>query len=139
MKDFVRGNSIRDHPTPEFVMPEENSTLQAAIGDLVEQFERQEMGIRPSSVNVMVRGDVVIVHLKEVLPAPEKHLALTERGQDLVERFTTMLFKGGAEPSVEQLIADAMDRRVLDVQTAISPLTGSIVAMFELEDEKPES
>ena len=51
---------------------------------------------------------MVIVHLKEVLPAPEKHLALTERGQDLVERFTTMLFKGGAEPSVEQLITDAM-------------------------------
>ena len=81
MKDFVRGNSIRDLSTPEFVMPEENSTLQEAIGDLVEQFERKEMGIRPSSVNVMVRGDVVIVHLKEVLPPPEKHLALTERAR----------------------------------------------------------
>lgn len=117
-------------------MSEDEIDLQRAIADLVERFEQQEMGIQPTSVNVMVRGDVVIVHLKEVLPAAEKHLALTERGQDLVSRFATMLFRGGAQPSVEQLIARAMDKRVIDVQTAISPLTGSIVAMFEL-GEKP--
>ena len=109
--------------------------MQAAIAELVDRFERQEMQIQPSSVNVMVRGDVVIVHLKEVLPAAEKHLALTAHGQELVAKFATMLFRGGAQPSVEQLIARAMGKRVLDVQTAISPLTGSIVAMFELGEK----
>jgi uncharacterized protein YbcI len=109
--------------------------LQRDIADLVEQFELEQMGIRPTSVNVMVRGDVVLVHLKEVLPAAEKHLALTERGQDLVSRFATMLFRGGAHPSLEQLISTAMGKPVLDVQTAISPLTGSIVAMFELGEK----
>jgi uncharacterized protein YbcI len=106
--------------------------LQDDIAALVEQFEFEQMGIQPTRVNVMVRGDVVIVHLKEILPAAEKHLALTERGQDLVSRFATMLFREGAHPSLEQLISSAMGKPVLDVQTAISPLTGSIVAMFEL-------
>jgi len=119
-------------------MLQSENELQAAIADLVERFERQEMGIQPTSVNVMVKGDVVIVHLKEVLPAAEKHLALTGQGQDLVSRFATMLFRGGAQPSVEQLIARAMGQQVLDVQTAISPLTGSIVAMFELGEKASE-
>ena len=110
----------------------DDAKLQKAIAELVEQFELNQMGIQPTSVNVLVRGDVVIVHLKEILPAAEKHLALTERGQDLVSRFATMLLREGARPSVEQLIATTMGKRVLDVQTAISPLTGSIVAMFEL-------
>lgn len=117
----------------------ENAELQTAIAGLVERFEREEMGAQPTAVNVMVRGGVVIVHLKEVLPAAQKHLALTERGQDLVAKFATMLFRGGARPSVEQLISRMIGKEVLDVQTAISPLTGSIVAMFELGEAAQES
>lgn len=106
--------------------------LSASLAQAVARFEEEEMGIRPAGVKVLVEDDVVMVHLKDVLSPSERALARTEAGQAVLQRFNAMLFDGGSTPSIRQQVALALKREVLDVQTTLSPLTGSLVAVFSL-------
>ena len=46
-----------------------------------------------------------------------------------------MLF-GAGSPSISQQVADSVGKPVVEVQTALSPLTGSLVVLFTLEAEE---
>lgn len=106
--------------------------LSASLAQAIARFEEEEMGIRPAAVKVLVEDDLVMVHLKEVLSPSERTLARTEAGQAVLQRFNAMLFDGGSSPSIREQVAQALSREVLDVQTTLSPLTGSLVAVFPL-------
>jgi uncharacterized protein YbcI len=113
-------------------MPWTVEQLSASLAQAIALFEEEEMGVRPASVKVLVEDDLVMVHLKEVLSPSERVLARTETGQAVLQRFNAMLFDGGSSPSVREQISRALGREVLDVQTTLSPLTGSLVAVFPL-------
>lgn len=106
--------------------------LSASLAQAIARFEEEEMGIRPSRVRVLVEDDLVMVHLKEVLSPSERALAGTEAGQAVLQRFNARLLDGGSSPSIRQQVAQALGRQVVDVQTTLSPLTGSLVAVFNL-------
>ena len=105
-----------------------SASLAAAIG----RFEAEEMGARATGVTVMLQDDLVVVHLKGVLSPSERDLAQTQFGQAILQRFNTMLFGAGSSPSIRAQVATSLGRQVADVQTALSPLTGSLVVVFEL-------
>jgi len=107
--------------------------LSASLAEAIARFEEEEMGIRPGGVKVLVEEDLVMVHLREVLSPSERALAQTETGQAILQRFNARLFDGGSSPSIKEQISRALGREVLDVQTSLSPLTGSLVVIFTLD------
>jgi uncharacterized protein YbcI len=106
--------------------------LSASLAEAIARFEEEEMGIHPTRVNVMVEEDLVMVHLKEVLSPSERTLARTEAGQAILQRFNARLFDGGSSPSIREQVSRTLEREVLELQTTLSPLTGSLVAVFSL-------
>ena len=117
-------------------MPWTLEQLSASLAQAIARFEEEEMGIRPAHVKVLVEDDLVLVHVKEVLSPSERVLARTEAGQAILQRFNAMLFAGGSSPSIREQISRALGREVLDVQTTLSPLTGSLVAVFPLGSQR---
>ncbi len=109
--------------------------LSASLAEAIARFEEEEMGVHPASVKVMVAEELVMVHLKEVLSPSERALAQTETGQAVLQRFNARLFDGGSSPSIREQISRTLGREVLDVQTTLSPLTGSLVAVFALGEQ----
>ncbi len=110
--------------------------LSATLADVITKFEEEEMGITPSEVTVMVEGDLILVHLKEVLSPSERNLAQTATGQAVLQRFNNLLFDAGSRPSIREQVSQAVKRQVLEVQTSLSPLTGSLVVVLTLEPAK---
>ena len=106
--------------------------LSTSLAEAISRFEEEEMGVRPTAVRVLVEEDLVMVHVKEVLSPSERAMARTEGGQAILQRFNAMLFDGGSCPSVREQVSGALHREVVDVQTTLSPLTGSLVAVFSL-------
>ena len=112
----------------------ELAELSGHLARAVSRFEEEEMGRRPSEVKVILEGELVLVHLKGVLSPSECDLARTDTGQAILQRFNTLLFNAGSTPSVKQQVSEAVCRQVLDVQTTLSPLTGSLVVIFTLSE-----
>ncbi len=108
-----------------------NADLKDTICEEITKFQELQMGIVPRKATVMIEEDMIVVHLKEMLSPAENHLALSQKGQYLLMEFNVLLFEGPRQ-YLEDVIVETMGRKVVDVQTAISPLTGSIVALFML-------
>ena len=109
--------------------------LSASLARTIARFEEEEMAIHPAGIKVMVADELVMVHLKGVLSPSERALAQTEAGQAILQRFNASLLDHGSSPSIKEQISRALGREVLDVQTTLSPLTGSLVAVFSLGEE----
>ena len=106
--------------------------LSSTLAGLIAQFQAAEGGSRPDQVDVVIQQDLVMVHLKSVLSPSERALAQTDEGQAILQRFNNRLYDSGSNPSVKEQIAQTLGREVVDVQTSLSPLTGSLVAVFPL-------
>lgn len=109
--------------------------LSSSLAKTIARFEEEEMGVRPSRVTVVVEEDLVIVHLREVLSPSERALARTEAGQAMLQRFNTLLFNSGSSPSVLEQVSQVLRREVVEVQTSLSSLSGSLVVVFSLGEE----
>ena len=109
--------------------------LSSSLARIITCFEEEELGARPSRVTVMVEGDLVVVHLLEVLSPSERALARTEAGQTMLQRFNTLLFNSGSSPSAMEQVAQVLGREVIEVQTSLSALSGSLVVVFTLGEE----
>ena len=107
--------------------------LSAKLAAQIMKFEQEEMNAHPGEVTVIVEGDLVMVHIKEVLSPSERVLAQTEAGQTILQRFNNLLFNEGSVPSIKDQVSQTLKRTVLDIQTSLSPLTGSLVVIFMLE------
>jgi len=112
--------------------------LSSSLAETIARFEEEEMGVRPSRVTVVVEDDLVIVHLRDILSPSERALARTEAGQAMLQRFNTLLFNSGSSPSVMEQVAQVLKRQVVEVQTSLSSLSGSLVVVFSL-GETPQS
>jgi len=106
--------------------------LSASLAQVIGRFEAEEMGVTAARVSVVVEDDLVLVHLRGVLSPSERDLAQTREGQAILQRFNNMLFDAGS-PSIRQQVASSVEKPVLEVQTALSPLTGSLVVLFTLD------
>lgn len=109
--------------------------LSASLAQVIGRFEAQEMGVTATRVSVVIQGDLVLVHLKGVLSPSERDLAQTQEGQAILQRFNNMLF-GAGSPSIREQVAASVGKPVVEVQTTLSPLTGSLVVLFTLETEE---
>jgi hypothetical protein len=83
-----------------------------------------------SATTLLVEEDLVVVRVKGVLPPSEE--APADVAQTILERFDKVLAGAGSSPSIKEQVSGALKREVVDVRTALSPITGSLVAMFLL-------
>jgi uncharacterized protein YbcI len=106
--------------------------LSDSLAARIASFREEDMGTRSGEVVVVVERDLCMIHIKEALSPSERILARSETGQALLQRFNNRLFNEGSEPSIKDEVASTLKRKVLDVQTSLSPLTGSLVVVFML-------
>ena len=114
----------------------ETERLSTTLAEAIRTFEEEEMGIPSAQITVMVEEYLVMVHIHGVLSPSERALAATDFGQAILQRFNVLLFNSGSDPSIKQQVSDALKREVVDVQTTLSPLTGSLVVIFSLEPKQ---
>ena len=83
--------------------------LSSTLAEAIMKFEEEEMGVSPADVSVMVEGDLILVHVKEVLSPSERSLAQTAIGQAVLQRFNNLLFDAGSRPSIQEQVSRAVD------------------------------
>ena len=107
--------------------------LSESLAARIASFRTEQMDASSGEVVVVVERDLCMVHIKEALSPSERILARSEGGQALLQRFNNRLFNEGSVPSIKDEVACTLKRKVLDVQTSLSPLTGSLVVVFMLD------
>ncbi len=108
--------------------------MEAAVCDGISRFEHEYMGRGPKEVQCYLIGDLVLVRLKGVLTAAEKHLVQTvapERGRDLLKDVRTQLIEI-ARPALETLIETITGSKTSSLHHDISTIFGEEVILFSL-------
>jgi len=98
------------------------------------RFEQDYMGRGPKDIHTHLLGDLLVVRLKGVLTAAEKHLVKAlpaEKGRDLLKQVRTHLMET-ARPMMEEMVQKVTGVKVLSLHHDISTLTGEEVIMFTL-------
>ena len=114
--------------------------IEAAICDGITRFEQEYMGRGPKDIHTHLIGDLVVVRLKGVLTAAEKHLVKAlpaDKGRDLLKQVRTHLIET-ARPVMEAMIQDVTGVKVMSLHQDISTVTGEEVILFTLA-ESPTS
>lgn len=108
--------------------------IEAAISEVIRQFEVEYMGRGPANITTHLIKDIVFVRLTGVLTAAEQHLARThppEKGRDLLKQVRTHLVEI-ARPTLEDFIRSITNTRVVSLHHDISTVTGEEVLLFTL-------
>lgn len=110
--------------------------IEAAICAGINDFEREYMGRGPKNIQAFLLEDFLVVRLKGVLTAAEKHLVNTlsaERGRDLLKQVRVQLVEA-ARPTLEVMVAAVTGVKVITIHHDISTVTGEEVLIFTLSE-----
>ena len=108
--------------------------IEAAISEAVSRFEQDYMGRGPSDIHAHLLGDLIVVRLRGVLTAAERHLVKSlpaEKGRDLLKQIRTHLIET-ARPILEATITEITGVKVVTMHHDISTATGEEVVLFTL-------
>ena len=108
--------------------------IEAAICEGVSRFEQDFMGRGPKDIHTHLLGDLLVVRLKGVLTAAEKHLVKSlpaEKGRDLLKQVRTHLIET-ARPVLEAMVEKVTGVKVVTMHHDISTTTGEEVILFTL-------
>jgi len=108
--------------------------IEAAICEAINRFEQDYMGHGSKDLRTHLIGDLLVVRLQGVLTAAEQHLIKSlpgEKGRDLLKQVRTHLIET-ARPTLEALIQEITDVKVVSVHHDISTTTGEEVVIFTL-------
>ena len=93
------------------------------------------MGRGPKDIRCFLINDLLLIRLQGVLTAAEQHLVQTqspERGRDLLKDVRTQLIEI-ARPTLETLIENITDTKVISLHHDISTVSGEEVIIFSLD------
>jgi uncharacterized protein YbcI len=110
--------------------------IESAICEGICRFEQDYMGRGPKDVRTHLLGDLLVVRLKGVLTAAEKHLVMSlpaEKGRDLLKQVRTHLVET-ARPVMEAMVQDVTGAKVVSLHHDISTVTGEEVVLFTLAE-----
>ena len=108
--------------------------IEAATSDEISRFEQDYLGRGPREIQVHLLGDLLVVRLRGVLSAAERHLAKSlpaENGRDLLKQQRTQLIEL-ARPVMEATVKKVTGVKVVTVHHDISTNTGEEVILFTL-------
>lgn len=110
--------------------------IEAAICDGTTRFEREYMGRGPKDIRAYLIDDLLVVRLKGVLTAAEKHLVTTQpadKGRDLLKQVRIQLIEA-ARSVLEAMVFAVTDVKVITLHHDISTLTGEEIVIFTLAE-----
>jgi len=107
--------------------------MEAAVGEIINRFERESLGRGPRDVEAHLIGDLVVVRLRGVLSAPEQQLARARKGRDLLKQLRTHLF-AKARPLLATQVEEATGVKVTSMYHDISTVKGEEVVLFSLAE-----
>jgi len=98
------------------------------------QWEKDYMGRGPTAAKTDILRNMVIVTLKGVLSAAEKHLAADKEGMALIKKLRQQLIEQGRS-ELEEVIERLTSAKVVSLHTDISTKTGERVIIFVMDRE----
>lgn len=98
------------------------------------QWEKDYMGRGPTAAKTDVLRNMIIVTLKGVLSAAEKHLAADKEGMALIKKLRQQLIEQGRS-ELEKVIERLTSAKVVSLHTDISTKTGERVIIFVMDRE----
>jgi uncharacterized protein YbcI len=110
------------------------SEIESAISDGMKRFELEYMGRGTKDISAHLIDSLIVVRLKGVLTAAEQHLVKTlagGKGRDLLKQVRTHLIET-VRPTMETMIQEITDVKVVSLHHDISTLTGEEVVLFTL-------
>jgi uncharacterized protein YbcI len=110
--------------------------IEAAVCSGVARFEQDYMGRGPTEVHAHLLGDLLVVRLRGVLTAAERHLVTTqpaEKGRDLLKQVRSHLLET-ARSRMEAMVKEITGAEVVSLHHDISTITGEEVVLFTLAE-----
>jgi len=110
--------------------------IEAAICDGMSRFEREYMGRGPTDIRAHLIGDLLVVRLRDILTAAERHLVATlpvEKGRDLLKQVRSQLIEI-ARPALDAMVHDITGIKPRSLHHDISTITGEKVVIFTLAE-----
>ena len=98
------------------------------------QWEKDYMGRGPTAAKTDILRNMIIVTLKGVLSAAEKHLAADKEGMALIKKLRQQLIEQGRS-ELEEVIERLTSAKVVSLHTDISTKTGERVIIFVMDRE----
>ena len=108
--------------------------IEAAICAGITRFEQDYMGRGPKDISAHLIDDLLVVRLKGVLTAAERHLVKSlsaEKGRDLLKQVRTHLIET-ARPLMEAMVQEVTGVKVVSLHHDISTSTGEEIVLFTL-------
>jgi uncharacterized protein YbcI len=110
--------------------------IEAAICVGMSRFEQECMGRGPKDIHAYLIDEFVLVRLRDVLTAAERHLVSTrspesEKGRELLKQERFLMLEA-ARPALERMIYETTGVKVLSLHHDISTVTGEKVVVFTL-------
>jgi uncharacterized protein YbcI len=110
--------------------------IEADICDCVTRFEQEYMGRGPREIRAHLIGDLLLVRLRGVMTAPEKHMVKSlpaEKGRDLLKQIRVQLIET-ARPLMEEMVKKASGVRVVSLHHDISTMIDEEIVLFTLAE-----
>ena len=110
--------------------------IEAEIAQGMRRFEQEFMGRGPKEIHAHLITDLVVVRMKGVLTAAEKHLVATlptDKGRDLVKQVRTHLIES-SRSVIETMIREATGVGVVSLHHDISTVTGEELLALTLAE-----
>jgi uncharacterized protein YbcI len=108
--------------------------LEAAVSKGVTIFMQEFMGRGPKDICTHLIGDLLLVRLRGVLTAAERHLVAAlpaEKGRDLLKQVRTHLVEV-SRPRLEKMVEESCGMRCVSLHHDVSTVTGEEVFVFTL-------
>lgn len=113
--------------------------IENAISEGISRFEQEYLGRGPEDVRAYLIENLIVIRLKGVLTAAEKHLVKTlqpANGRDLLKQVRSQLIEI-ARPTMETMVLDIAGVRMVSLHHDISTVTGEEVVLFTLAEPPP--
>ncbi len=108
--------------------------IEAAVCQGIAQFELKYMGRGPQDIQAFLIRDLMVIRLRGVLTAAERHLVTampSERGRELLKQVREQLIEQ-ARPDLETLIYEITGVKSVSLHYDISTVTGEAIVVFSL-------
>ena len=110
-------------------MDKSNHVMAQQIAQAASEFERQRTGHTPSSVNVVLNDDTLVITLRGALSPAEKAVAQSPAGAAQMQEFHRQLLASSAG-TLREAIKKITGVAVRDASTSVETMTGAVMQLF---------
>jgi uncharacterized protein YbcI len=112
-----------------YAMLQTTPTMAEQIAEAAKAFQRERTGRSPTSVNVVLSGDTLVVTLHGALSPAEQEMARTAEGAAKVREFHRQLFLNASD-SLQREIKRITGMDVREATADVEPKSGALVQVF---------